>query len=280
MSKARPRQAQPGDGDAPPPQPTQPIERQRQVSGAPGPPEDQPGDLAPPVIDEREFEAGFGESLDRTLDLDTWSDGRDLSVIFDRLDEEVGQALEQEDALRGQVRKVLLPVIASRPNAPKGAGVFRATRKQLETTQSNVLLNGGVEACDGTCSVHDTLPLTITQIGVCLVSYLGGQGGVGPPAVSQGPSHARPRPADGGAGIAAAPAVAGGNRAGEPEGPADRTRPARHHVLRRTGGAAGEMQGTVANGARPAGALRIAHRLRQHGPLQAKQPGAAPRIDS
>jgi len=36
-----------------------------------------------------------------------------------------------------------------------------------------------VEACDGTCSVHDTLPLTITQIGVCLVSYLGEQGAWG-----------------------------------------------------------------------------------------------------
>jgi hypothetical protein len=38
------------------------------------------------------------------------------------------------------------------------------------------LFNGGVEACDGTSVVHDTLPLTITQIGVCLVSYQGQQG--------------------------------------------------------------------------------------------------------
>jgi hypothetical protein len=141
---------------------------------------DPPGDLAPaPVIDAQDFEAGFGEPLGRTLDLETWNDGRDLSGIFERLDEEVGQALLQEDALRAQVRKVLFPMIARRPNAPKGAGVFRATRAQLEATQRNVLFNGGVEASDGTCSVHDTLPLTITQIGVCLVSYLGEQGAWG-----------------------------------------------------------------------------------------------------
>lgn len=141
---------------------------------------DQPGDLTPaPVIDAKDFEVCFREKLDRALDLDTWNDGRDLSAIFERLDEEVSEALLQEDALRGQVRKELFPLIASRPNAPKGAGVFRATRAQLEATQRNVLFNGGVEACDGTCSVHDTLPLTITQIGVCLVSYHGEQGAWG-----------------------------------------------------------------------------------------------------
>jgi len=39
-----------------------------------------------------------------------------------------------------------------------------------------LLFNGGVEACDATRRVHDTLPLTIFQIGVSLVSYQGNQG--------------------------------------------------------------------------------------------------------
>lgn len=144
------------------------------------PASNQPGELAgPTLIDSREFEVGFGEPLDQTLDLDTWSDGRDLSAIFAQLDEEVSQALIQEDDLRKQVRKVLFPMISTWSHAPKGAGVFQATRKQLENVQANVLFNGGVEACDGTCAIHDTLPLTITQIGVCLVSYLGQQGAWG-----------------------------------------------------------------------------------------------------
>jgi hypothetical protein len=33
-----------------------------------------------------------------------------------------------------------------------------------------------VEACDGTSVMHDALPVTIAQIGVCLVSYQGDQG--------------------------------------------------------------------------------------------------------
>lgn len=41
---------------------------------------------------------------------------------------------------------------------------------------SRLLFNGAVEACDGTSVEHGTLPVTITQIGVCLVSYQGDQG--------------------------------------------------------------------------------------------------------
>jgi hypothetical protein len=179
MTKPRATKTHPGAGEGLPSPPPEAAPLSPAPDSAPGI-NDPPGDLAPaPVIDAQDFEAGFGEPLGRTLDLETWNDGRDLSVIFERLDEEVGQALMQEDALRAQVRKVLFPMIARRPNAPKGAGVFRATRAQLEATQRNVLFNGGVEACDGTCSVHDTLPLTITQIGVCLVSYLGEQGAWG-----------------------------------------------------------------------------------------------------
>jgi hypothetical protein len=46
----------------------------------------------------------------------------------------------------------------------------------LEDVHRKVLFNGAAEACDGTVVSHDTLPLTITQIGVCLVSYRGDQG--------------------------------------------------------------------------------------------------------
>jgi len=138
---------------------------------------EQPGEFqALPMIEEKEFTQGFGETLDQTLNIDSWSDGSDLSSIFDRAEQEIGDALAQEKASAPHIRNVLFPLIASREHAPPGAGVFQATRKQLEQTQILTLFNGGVEACDGTCAVHDTLPLTITQIGVCLVSYLGQQG--------------------------------------------------------------------------------------------------------
>lgn len=137
----------------------------------------QPGALTdPPVIDAGEFQRAFDEPLDRVLDIEKWDDGSDLSHIFDHLEEEVRAAIAQENALGAEIRKIVLPQIAGRPNAPKGAGVFCATRKQLEDTQARILFNGAVEACDGTRAGHDTLPLTIAQLGVCLVSYLGKQG--------------------------------------------------------------------------------------------------------
>lgn len=136
----------------------------------------QPGPLLPPdLISADDFTVGYGESLQQTLDLDTWKRGDDLADIFARLDQEIGQALIQEDEMCKQVRRVVFPQITARPHAPKGAGVFQVTTADLRATQYNVLFNGGVEACDGTRVEHDTLPLSITQIGVCLVSYAGAQ---------------------------------------------------------------------------------------------------------
>jgi hypothetical protein len=42
--------------------------------------------------------------------------------------------------------------------------------------QQQALFNGAVAASYGTSTGHDTLPMSITQIGVCLISYAGEQG--------------------------------------------------------------------------------------------------------
>lgn len=128
------------------------------------------------LVTDSEFQDAFGEKLSQTLDLNTWDAGAQLAEVFDRLDKEVSDALEREDRIRKAVREVVFPTITSRTNAPGDAGVFQATTTQLRSTQAHVLFNGGTEGCDGTATVHDTLPLTIAQIGVCLVSYLGEHG--------------------------------------------------------------------------------------------------------
>lgn len=121
----------------------------------------------PDSVGEEEFLAAYGESIAQTLDIDTWERGEDLAKNLERLDQEVAQALQQEEVIRKKVREIVFPQILARPNAPKQAGVIQATTRELRTTQINVLFNGAVEACDGTCVVHDTLPLSIAQIGVC-----------------------------------------------------------------------------------------------------------------
>jgi hypothetical protein len=131
---------------------------------------------ASPAISENEFSNSFDESLTHALDLDTWHPGGNLANLYERLRREVAEAVKQETCIHKEIRDRVFPSIATRTGAPKNAGVFRTTAERLEEIHKKLLFNGGVEACDGTVVVHDTLPVTITQIGVCLVSYRGDQG--------------------------------------------------------------------------------------------------------
>ena len=86
MSKPRTKAVPPDSADSLLPQPQHPDDPQPLFEGELSPAGDQPGELAPPPeIDSREFEVSFGESLDRTLDLETWDDGKDLNAVFAKL---------------------------------------------------------------------------------------------------------------------------------------------------------------------------------------------------
>lgn len=122
------------------------------------------------------FEEAFGEPLTQTLDLDTWVHGEDLTEMYGRLEDEIADAVKMEDSYRKVIRDEVFERIKSSPSAPHNAGVYQGKLRDLENIHTGLLFNGGVEACDGTSVVHDTLPLTITQIGVSLVSYNGNQG--------------------------------------------------------------------------------------------------------
>jgi hypothetical protein len=128
------------------------------------------------LLTENEFQTAFSEPLSRTLDLDTWHPGGDLANLYERLRLEVADAVKQENRIHQEIRKQIFPMLHSRSGAPPNAGVFKTTAEKLEDVHKKLLFNGGVEACDGTVVGHDTLPVTITQIGVCLVSYRGDQG--------------------------------------------------------------------------------------------------------
>ena len=78
--------------------------------------------------------------------------------------------------MRTRIRDVIFPELRNRVGAPPNAGVYQSTVSEIEHVHCGYLFNGAVEACDGNSIPHDTLPLTIVQIGVSLVSYRGGQG--------------------------------------------------------------------------------------------------------
>ncbi len=122
------------------------------------------------------FRDNFGEELRQVLDLDTWQAGWDLTREYPRLAREVREAVARETTGQRDVRKYLFPLLHDPRTAPKGGGVFQARPETLAAVQRGLLFNGGVEACDGTVRTHDTLPLTVYQVGVSLVSYRGDQG--------------------------------------------------------------------------------------------------------
>lgn len=136
-----------------------------------------PGHFNPPAfVEADEFLAQCGQRLEDALDVRKWHDALDLMAADDRLERDLAEGVEQEDDLYKQIRRNLFPLIEKQENRPKDAGVYQAKAAQLRRAQATSLLNGGVEACDGTSVVHDTLPLTVTQIGVCMMSYRGAAG--------------------------------------------------------------------------------------------------------
>jgi hypothetical protein len=123
-----------------------------------------------------EFETAHGESLAQVLNLETWMPGEDLLSAYCRLEQEISTAVAMESEYGKVIREKVFPKIAKSPFAPPNAGIYQAKSTDMERIHKGLLFNGGVEACDGINIVHDTIPLTITQIGICLVSYNGEQG--------------------------------------------------------------------------------------------------------
>src|SRR5262245_58109156 len=124
-------------------------------------------------IDAQRFEQEFGESLSEVLDLGTWSSGPDFPALHERLDREVEEAVRQEDRVARQLPTPLRSWLAAPPrhNVPPLAGIHPVSPEILEKVHRTTLFTGDVEACDGTVLVHDSVALTIIQLGICLVSY-------------------------------------------------------------------------------------------------------------
>jgi hypothetical protein len=130
-------------------------------------------DVTADLVGDADFSEAFGEDLAHALDVDTWPTGIDWEGAVARIRAEVEQAVEREEVLRENVRREILPQIEHRHGAPPEAGLYRATPDQLAKVHEGLLFTGRAEAVDGTSSVHDTIPLGITQIGVAAVSYGG-----------------------------------------------------------------------------------------------------------
>ena len=128
----------------------------------------------------KQFERAFGEKLDRVLDLSTWHGSTDLSALYERLelDATVGAALVEEDRAAHAIRENVLPVLRERlgSSAPPLAGCWPVSLSKLEQIHRATLFAGHVDACASSVQAHESLALTIIQIGIALVGYRGDEG--------------------------------------------------------------------------------------------------------
>jgi hypothetical protein len=60
--------------------------------------------------------------------------------------------------------------------APPEAGHWLVPVEEIRDTHAGLLFNGATDCCDGTVQKHESLALTVYQIGACLVSYAGNRG--------------------------------------------------------------------------------------------------------
>jgi hypothetical protein len=132
-----------------------------------------PGEHGDPLVEVDEYGAAYGETLTETLNLDNWESGINLESLYQRLESEIAPAIEQERRIQEVVRRELFPILAEAADAPLEAGVHTAVPADLQEVTRKVLFSGQLETCDGTTVTHDTLLVTVTQIGICLVSYQG-----------------------------------------------------------------------------------------------------------
>lgn len=131
------------------------------------------GDAVEQEVSTAEYRSITGEELSSTLDISTWDTGVRALQAFERLEREVAQAEQFSSEIRQAIRKDVFGLLPKVKNAPPGAGVYRASIKELEETQRNVLFNGLVEACDGNSHIFYTVPLQVVQIAVASVTYNG-----------------------------------------------------------------------------------------------------------
>ncbi len=122
-----------------------------------------------------DFRESFGEELRQVLDVTAWP----LGGAWRR-----NTHASSRRCARPSLRRTSTSAASARrcsrsswtPLPRRAAACSQRTWTILQLIHRGLLFNGGVEACDGTVQVHDTLPLTIYQIGVSLVSYAGNQG--------------------------------------------------------------------------------------------------------
>ncbi len=115
----------------------------------------------------------LGKTVAEALDVKAWPEGVALEDLLTRVRTAVERSVRDEANLKDAIRGNILRSLPTMPDAPAAAGVYAVPDKTLTAAKRNLLLTGGVTACEGACTGHDSLSATVLGVGVCLVRYDG-----------------------------------------------------------------------------------------------------------
>lgn len=122
-----------------------------------------------------DFKRLYGEDFAKTIDLDTWQGGMNLSELYPKIERELMEAKRDELALHKSYREIVFPEIGRR-DVPLAGLHDEVNLEVIEKMHRGFLFNGAVTASGSVSAVYNAVPISITQLGVCLVNYQGQHG--------------------------------------------------------------------------------------------------------
>jgi len=123
-----------------------------------------------------DFKKIYGEEYTEAINIETWKVDRNLAKLYTQIEAELFSAKRNELESHQVIRNEVFPKLQENPLVLH-AGLHQDTTLELiEKIHKGFLFNGAVTACGSVSVMYDTLPISITQMGICLVNYQGQHG--------------------------------------------------------------------------------------------------------
>lgn len=118
-----------------------------------------------------EFSKLYGEDLSHAIDIDTWHIGDDLAELHPLIEQELIKAKQEEISNHSIIRETIFPKIKDK-GLVSHSGLHDVNSYDLiEKIQRGFLFNKAVTASASVSAAYNSVPISIIQIGVCLVNY-------------------------------------------------------------------------------------------------------------
>ncbi len=122
------------------------------------------------------FKKLYGEDFTDAINIDTWNVDRNLAKVYTQIEEELFEAKRSELESQQVIRNEIFPKIRENVSIPHAGLHSDTTLELIAKIHKGFLFNGAVTACGSISISYDTLPISITQMGICLVNYHGEHG--------------------------------------------------------------------------------------------------------